>query len=114
MERDATTGRFKKTTGKTKTAKGYIRITAGPLRGQYEHRVVAAEKLGRPLANDEDVHHCNQVRHHNHPNNLQVLGHREHGWVSALQHFWMNYLDIHLEAEWNEYFKGDMHNDSVL
>ena len=36
--------------------------------------------------------------------NIQVLGHREHGCVSALQHWYLDSIDVHLESEWNSYF----------
>jgi hypothetical protein len=47
-----------------KTKKGYLRISAGPHRGKYIHRVVAEaaiqETYGRPLKRSEEVHHlCN-------------------------------------------------------
>ena len=38
---------------------GYLRISAGPLRNVYVHRLVLEAKLGRPLAEDEEAHHIN-------------------------------------------------------
>lgn len=59
-----------------------------PLQNQWgwvaQHRLVAETKLGRPLlraADPEDtevVHHLNEVRHDNRPENLEVLTHRAH------------------------------------
>lgn len=56
-----------------------------------EHRLVAAEKLGRPLTSDEHVHHINHDRLDNRPENLMVVSRSEHlkehkrsrlpGWV---------------------------------
>lgn len=43
------------------------------LNGQHEHRVVAARKLGRPLAPGEVVHHVDGDGRNNDPANLVVL-----------------------------------------
>lgn len=43
-----------------------------------EHRLVAEQVLGRRLRSDEDVHHRNEVRHDNRPENLEVLPHSDH------------------------------------
>lgn len=44
----------------------------------YEHRVVAEQKIGRPLASNEVVHHIDGNRLNNHPDNLQVMTQSEH------------------------------------
>lgn len=41
--------------------------------GRHEHRVVAEQKLGRPLRNGEIVHHIDGDRRNNDPDNLMVL-----------------------------------------
>jgi hypothetical protein len=42
------------------------------------HRHVAEQKLGRPLRADEHVHHGNEERWDNRPDNLEVLSAAEH------------------------------------
>lgn len=45
---------------------------------ELQHRVVAAEKLGRELTSDEHAHHANEVKTDNRPENLEVLTKAEH------------------------------------
>lgn len=44
----------------------------------YEHRLRAEEKIGRPLMDDEHVHHLNEDKSDNRPENLEVLSAAEH------------------------------------
>lgn len=47
--------------------------------GKHEHRLVAEEKLGRPLRKGEVVHHIDGDYKNNDPNNLMILpSQREH------------------------------------
>lgn len=46
--------------------------------GTHQHRVVAAEMLGRSLASGEIVHHKDGNKKNNAPENLQVMTQREH------------------------------------
>jgi hypothetical protein len=41
--------------------------------GRHEHRVIAEQKMGRPLAPGEVVHHIDGDNRNNAPENLQVL-----------------------------------------
>lgn len=68
------------------TTKPYLRITAGPQRGQYVHRLVAQAKLGRPLLPDEDVHHIDGDTLNNDPENITGLKRDAHGCVTRLMH----------------------------
>ena len=57
---------------------GYVRLTAGPNRGQYEHRVVASaaweQTHGKPLPEEYQVHHMDFCRWNNGRSNLLILG----------------------------------------
>jgi hypothetical protein len=54
--------------------------------GQYifEYRLIAAEKIGRPLTSDEIVHHIDGDPTNNHPDNLQVMTQAEHCRLHSL------------------------------
>jgi hypothetical protein len=87
--------------------KGYPVIKAGPLRDVRIHRLIAEAMIGRPLRKDEDVHHKDGNKLNCHPSNLQVLGHNEHGSVSAKQHWYLKAHDIVLEQEFNAYMNAE-------
>lgn len=57
---------------------GYVRVWTEGGGYRYEHRLVAEQILGRPLTRDEQVHHRNGDKTDNRPENLMVLGLREH------------------------------------
>lgn len=65
--------------GRSKTGDGYIqvKVAADPAdpncrRWRLEHHVVMEQKLGRPLAKHERVHHKNGIRDDNQPDNLEL------------------------------------------
>lgn len=45
---------------------------------ELEHRVVMSVKLGRPLTEDEIVHHKDEDKKNNDPENLELTTHEEH------------------------------------
>lgn len=66
--------------GRSIASNGYVLIKVDPnhhladVRGYaYEHRLVAEQKLGRKLAESEQVHHINGNKTDNHPENLEVV-----------------------------------------
>jgi hypothetical protein len=56
---------------------GYRRVRVDG-RYEFEHRVVAAEMLDRPLRRDERVHHINGDKLDNRPINLEVVSQSDH------------------------------------
>jgi hypothetical protein len=69
---------------------GYLQITAGPLRGMYVHRLVAEAVIGRPLHDNEVVHHLDGDRLNPHPDNLEVMLDTLHGKERKSQFYGRN------------------------
>jgi hypothetical protein len=61
--------------------------------------------LGRKLKKDEDVHHRNKNRMDFSRRNLKILDHWHHGYVTALQHFYMEHIRDNQERDWYESFE---------
>ncbi len=71
--------------GKTRGEKGHARLSAGPDRGQYEHRVIVRELLRewncygwKEIPPGFQVHHLDFKEAHNCTSNLLLLDHRIH------------------------------------
>jgi hypothetical protein len=56
----------------------YVKVATGPRRWITEHRVIAAEKIGRKLLSNEHVHHIDGNKQNNAPSNLRVMLGPEH------------------------------------
>jgi predicted Zn-ribbon and HTH transcriptional regulator len=84
--------------GGVRIKRGYrfIHAPGNPMADRYnyvaEHRLVAAEKIGRPLTSEEHVHHINHDKLDNRPENLMIVDRAQHliehkrgrppGWVT--------------------------------
>jgi HNH endonuclease len=74
----------------------------------YEHILVVENMIGRPLKEDEIVHHINEVKHDNEPINLTLLTKSEHMAIHRLleyERFKMKNLSkmkfLYLDCEMN-------------
>lgn len=77
--------------GKIKNVHGYISVKSESHpycnnRGYVlEHRLVMEQYIGRYLRETEDVHHKDHNRSNNSIENLEIIDHREHGRMHAIE-----------------------------
>ena len=77
--------------GKTRKKDGYILVRGyghpNTMSNGYvfEHRLIASQKLGRPLEKFEHVHHLNGIKDDNRPENLEIINGSTHNLITRLQ-----------------------------
>lgn len=59
--------------GRNDDGRGYIRVRLAPGAWAYEHRLIAETMIGRPLRQEEVVHHIDGDKSNNKPENLRVF-----------------------------------------
>lgn len=67
--------------GRFKIDKGYIKVSLGNGRSQYEHILIAEKALGRKLRKGEVVHHIDGVKDNNANSNLFICTNEYHRWL---------------------------------
>lgn len=64
----------------------YHRIRLSKTSTKDEHRLVMEEKLGRKLLSSEIVHHVNECKRDNEPDNLELTTRSEHARMHGLKY----------------------------
>lgn len=72
---------------------GYVTVVLPNRRIIFEHRLVMETILGRPLTRSEIVHHKNEIKTDNHPENLQLTNRKEHRKLHRI-HRWARKHDF--------------------
>ncbi len=73
-------------TGRQVTKAGYVNVATGVNRGGSEHVAIAERVLGRPLPAGAEVHHFNEIKSDNRPQNLVICQDAAyHKYLHALQ-----------------------------
>ena len=83
--------------------KGYLVIKAGPQRDIRVSTLILEATLGRKLRKDEDCHHKDGNKLNVDPDNLEVLGHADHGAVSNRQRMFLKLKAEREKKEWEEH-----------
>ena len=71
--------------GEAYVVNGYIAYVSDRFGTVYEHRIVAARMIGRPLKDNEVAHHKNHIRHDNREENIEIKTNSEHAAEHALE-----------------------------
>lgn len=86
----------------------YLRISAGPLRGEYVHRLIMAAKIGRPLTDDETVDHEDGDTLNDHPDNLKgPISWEEHGRITRAREKQLTRAHNNNKVETIPFLKGE-------
>lgn len=83
---------------------GYPRMSCGPQVNKFVHVLVAEARLGRPLKDNEHVHHKDGDTKNPHWTNLLVLKDEIHNAVSNRQYWYLKQKYSREDAAWHAYF----------
>lgn len=81
----------------------YRRIRISKTKTKDEHRIVMEQKLGRELTSNEIVHHKNESKKDNDPDNLEVMTRAEHSKLHFPNGYTINEIT---KKRFSEMYKG--------